>query len=215
MLLFLAKLFKIWNSSNAVELSKPLDGSSRNKILGSVTTSIPMLTLLRCPPLMPLFSTSPMTELITFPSPRKSIILSTFLRFSAFEMKVDSLMLALCIKILLTVNSLSIISSCGQKPINLWYFNKSSFLPFKNMVPPFFFIFPVKRQNRVVLPAPEGPIIAHILPDLKRPDTLDITVEPSGNLYSRLWNSMSIEWLLDINGVTANSFVSFCFNISM
>ena len=59
---FVKSLSAVRTTSLDVE-SRPDVGSSRNKQVGSAHSSRPMLTRLRCPPLIPRFSTEPTIEL--------------------------------------------------------------------------------------------------------------------------------------------------------
>lgn len=59
---FWADLLRAVRMSVAAVASKPEVGSSMKRRLGFATSSIPMLTLFRCPPLIPRLSTEPTRE---------------------------------------------------------------------------------------------------------------------------------------------------------
>eukprot|EP00835_Amoeboradix_gromovi_P000819 NODE_30_length_32972_cov_0.541052.p22 type:complete len:102 gc:universal NODE_30_length_32972_cov_0.541052:10982-10677(-) len=96
MVLFLdtAISFKVFMIFKAINESRPLVGSSRNIIAGSVTNSTAIATRFRSPPLIPRVLAFPMGEFFTFTSPN-SLIVSSTTCFRCLDVKWGSLRSAL------------------------------------------------------------------------------------------------------------------------
>ena len=108
-----ANLFKAVITSFELELSKPEVGSSRNKTVGSETTSIPMLTLFLCPPEIPLTTSSPIKECLISSKPKSLRVVLTILCFSLFDKSLGSLVFALNKSVSFTERVL-IITFCNE-----------------------------------------------------------------------------------------------------
>jgi len=146
----------------AFVLSRPVVGSSRNKIRGQWRSSLATLTRFFSPPDIPLVYSSPMKLSTTFIRPSSRIMSLTRIFFSAGVQVGGSLRLAWKRRYSHTVEVPGKISLWGAYPAICVIICGVTGLPFTRMSPetcPIVFL-PAKISSSVVFPAPEGPRMA-------------------------------------------------------
>jgi len=153
--------------ANALVESKPVVGSSRKRTVGSAASSKPMFTHFRWPPLMRRLSTPP-TMLCWMWSSCRTLRTSSVIA-SMVSPVVPALFLRRAEKLIcsLTVRSSCTISSWGTKPLMPFAARKSAAAPLIRIVPPTlpYVALPQRTFKKVVLPAPDGPMMAQMLPE--------------------------------------------------
>mmetsp|Transcript_23496 Transcript_23496/g.80011 ORF Transcript_23496/g.80011 Transcript_23496/m.80011 type:complete len:203 (-) Transcript_23496:243-851(-) len=155
-------------TSMAMPASSPVVGSSRSRRLGQRTSVQPMKALRFSPPLRPRISVPPvrvppMRESRTWRRRRVLIAASTVAAFSCCGMDAGRLRLAY------TVSTSTTVSVTGST---------MSWVTYPVTAPARGGSWPVRvpvvcrrarESSRLVLPPPEGPMIAHTVPTLTRP----------------------------------------------
>mmetsp|Transcript_33905 Transcript_33905/g.89874 ORF Transcript_33905/g.89874 Transcript_33905/m.89874 type:complete len:311 (-) Transcript_33905:285-1217(-) len=184
-------------AQTATELleSRPEVGSSRKSKVGCAASSRPMLTRFRWPPLMPRCSTPP--TMLFWMSTTCITLRTSFVMCSILFLCVPTLFRSraenwICSR---TVRCSWTMSSCGTKPMMDLMFPIWAALPLILIVPPMspYVALPQSTFMKVVLPAPEGPMMAHIRPLSNSPVTPFRTRFPLAPFRVRLRSSNATE----------------------
>mmetsp|Transcript_11011 Transcript_11011/g.27292 ORF Transcript_11011/g.27292 Transcript_11011/m.27292 type:complete len:253 (-) Transcript_11011:328-1086(-) len=198
-----ARRFRSARTWLEVVASRPVVGSSRKSTEGDVMSSMPMLTRLRSPPLMPRINSLPTLLSATFPRPSSSMTFCTRFCFSEYEMVPGKRSSALNIRFSLTVSVPMTMSSCTTYPELCLKFSESLGAPSTRMVP---LTLPASLRSastssRDVLPPPEEPMMALSVPGWMLPVQLvrmlrSTTCFVSGSLtltvYVTLWKPIEL-----------------------
>mmetsp|Transcript_79444 Transcript_79444/g.219740 ORF Transcript_79444/g.219740 Transcript_79444/m.219740 type:complete len:226 (-) Transcript_79444:370-1047(-) len=161
-----AILFSISQSRSELVASSPDVGSSRNSSVGLAASSSPMLTRLRWPPLRPVPVVRLPTRTFCCASSCRTCKTSSVIRFSfvrlvpaALRSSAENRMFSRTVMVSWTM------SSWGTKPMTGFRPVMSILLPLTRTSPvtshaPRVLVLPQSTLRNVVLPAPEGPIMA-------------------------------------------------------
>mmetsp|Transcript_108705 Transcript_108705/g.232259 ORF Transcript_108705/g.232259 Transcript_108705/m.232259 type:complete len:228 (+) Transcript_108705:2242-2925(+) len=179
------KRFKEETIASELAASRPEVGSSRKRIAGSAASSKPMLTRFLWPPLIPPTSSSRLlTTLCRMWSICMTLSTSSVmrLRFSpghplGFRRSAEKLICSL------TVRPSCTMSSWGTNPATELYLEMLPSWPLMKTLPDALpqVVFPQRTFMKVVLPAPEGPMIAHSRPARNSPVTPSKRRAPVGS----------------------------------
>mmetsp|Transcript_60669 Transcript_60669/g.70350 ORF Transcript_60669/g.70350 Transcript_60669/m.70350 type:complete len:361 (+) Transcript_60669:1067-2149(+) len=170
-----ATLRSVFISSSAVFESRPFVGSSRNMARGAATSSTAIDARLRCPPLTPRDSASPIGTSATCESPSARSVIDTTACRSAFVHSGGSRSSAAYDTLRYTVSSVCSTSSCGTDPIIERYLVmlQSPLMLTVPVASQFASYRPSSACSSTVLPDPDGPRIAVTVPGRSEPLTAD------------------------------------------
>mmetsp|Transcript_24059 Transcript_24059/g.52372 ORF Transcript_24059/g.52372 Transcript_24059/m.52372 type:complete len:209 (+) Transcript_24059:1693-2319(+) len=192
----LAIRFSCCTSTNDAVESRPEVGSSKNNMVGHAASSRPTLTRFLWPPLKPSpLSTRFPTIIFCFGSSCSACITSSVIfRILALLVPLGMRFLAEKLMFSRTVSPSWTTSSWGTKPITGFKDSMLCFVPFtsKSLLTvhfPSVFFFPVKTSIKVVLPLPEGPMIADKCPASKNPLRSSKTVTTPASDFTEHWMS--------------------------